>query len=311
MNDTTKKPSVICVGGSATIDLIFLVDEVKLPSAKIQARQFVETGGGMGANAAVAVQRLGGQAAYWGRVGDDEPGDQVRTLLAHEGVDIEGLHKLPGFRTKLASILIDRRGERLVVSSQPQGYPPDPDWLPVEQVSTADAVLADTRWLPGAHRLFDAAAEHGKPSVLDGDAGDPAQVHAASALATHPFMSEPMLASFALGAPEEALKRLFGGRNVACGVTQGGAGVLWFDGRTLHRTPSPRVAVVDTLAAGDTWHGALALALAEGRALEDAIRFATDAAALKCTHFGGRAGIPTRTEFERWRATLPPAARGA
>ena len=306
MNDTRKnKPTVICVGGSATIDLIFLVDEVKLPSAKIQATQFVETGGGMAANAAVAVQRLGGQAIYWGRVGDDEPGDQVRTLLAHEGVDVESVHKLPGFRTKLASILIDRRGERLVVSSQPQGYPPDPSWLPIEQVAAADAVHADTRWLAGAQRLFDAAAAHGKPAVLDGDAGDPALVLAAAKLATHPFMSEPMLASFALGAPEKALERLFGGRNVACGVTQGGAGVLWFDGRALHRTPAPRVAVVDTLAAGDTWHGALALALAEGQALEAAIRFATDAAALKCTHFGGRAGIPTRAEFEKWRATLP------
>ena len=140
MSDNRKnKPTVICVGGSATIDLIFLVDEVKLPSAKIQATQFVETGGGMAANAAVAVQRLGGQAIYWGRVGDDEPGDQVRTLLAHEGVDVESVHKLPGFRTKLASILIDRRGERLVVSSQPQGYPPDPSWLPIEKVAAADA----------------------------------------------------------------------------------------------------------------------------------------------------------------------------
>ena len=311
MNTNTNKPAVICVGGSATIDLIFLVDEVKLPSAKIQALDFVETGGGMGANAAVAVQRLGGQAFYWGRVGDDEPGDQVRTLLAHEGIDVEGLHKLAGFRTKLASILIDKRGERLVVSSQPQGYPPDPSWLPIEQVAAADAVLADTRWLAGAHRLFDAAAEYGKPSVLDGDAGDPALVRAASTQATHPFMSEPMLAAFALGPPEDALKRLFGGRNVACGVTQGGHGVLWFDGRTLHRTPSPRVAVVDTLAAGDTWHGALALALAERRGLDDAIRFASEVAALKCTHFGGRAGIPMRAEFERWRATLPRAAHSA
>ena len=304
MNATERKPTVICVGGSATIDQIFLVDEVKLPSAKIPAKQFVETGGGMGANAAVAVQRLGGRAIYWGRVGDDEPGDQVRTLLEHEGIDITGLHKLPGFRTKIASILIDRHGERLVVSSQPQGYPPDPSWLPVEQVAQADAVLADTRWLAGAERLFNAAAVPGKPSVLDGDFGDPAQVRATSALATHAFMSEPMLTNFGLGSPEVALPRLFAGRNVVCGVTLGGKGVLWFDGRSLQRLEAPRVAVVDTLAAGDTWHGALALALAEGQGLEESIRFATAAASLKCTHFGGRAGIPTRVEFERWFATV-------
>ena len=65
-SNEARKPCVICVGGSATIDQIFLVDEVKLPSVKITATDFVETGGGMGANAAVAVQRLGGRASLLG-----------------------------------------------------------------------------------------------------------------------------------------------------------------------------------------------------------------------------------------------------
>lgn len=298
----TQPARVICVGGSATIDQIFLVDEVKLPSAKIPAREFVETGGGMAANAAVAVQRLGGAAAYWGRVGDDEPGAQVIALMAHEGVDVDHLIKLAGFRTKIASILIDARGERLVVSSQPQGYPLDADWLPLADVAGAQAVLADTRWPAGARGVFDAASAQGLPSVLDGDAGEPAVVAALALLATHPFFSEPMLASFGLGDPAAALPQLFGGRNLACGVTLGAQGVMWFDGQTLHTRPSRRVQAIDTLAAGDTWHGALALALAEGQALPAAIDFATDAAALKCTRFGGRAGIPARAELESWRA---------
>ena len=197
-----RKPCVICVGGSATIDQIFLVDEVKLPSVKITATDFVETGGGMGANAAVAVQRLGGRASYWGRVGDDETGDQVIALLKHEGVDVSTLLRLSGFRTKIATILIDKRGERLVVSVQPQGYPPDASWLPVERVADADAVLADTRWPAGAQRLFDAAAMAGKPSVFDGDAGDPQQVRETARLATHPFLSQSMLQSLQTGEPQ-------------------------------------------------------------------------------------------------------------
>jgi len=292
---------VICVGGSATIDQIFLVDEVKLPSAKLPAREFVETGGGMGANAAVAVARLGGRAVYWGRVGEDEPGAQVISLLAHEGVDVSGLIRLPGYRTKIASILIDARGERLVVSSQPQGYPADASWLPLDRLDEAQAVLADTRWPTGARALFDAAQARGLPSVFDGDAGEADVVAETGQLATHPFYSEPMLASFGLGEPATALPRIFGGRNQVCGVTLGAAGVMWFDGQQLHRSPSPRVNAIDTLAAGDTWHGALALALAEGQALESAIAFASAAAALKCTRFGGRAGIPTRAELEAWR----------
>ncbi len=295
---------VICVGGSATIDQIFLVDEVKLPSAKLPALDFVETGGGMGANAAVAVQRLGGQAVYWGRVGADEPGSQVIAMLAHEGVDVSGLRQLEGFRTKIATILIDARGERLVVSSQPQGYPPDASWLPLARLHQAQAVLADTRWPAGAATLFDAAAALGLPSVFDGDAGDPAVVARTARLATHPFFSEPMLESFGLGAPDTALQRIFGGRNRVCGVTLGAAGVMWFDGMQIHTAPARRVAAVDTLAAGDTWHGAFALALAEGMDLSAAVAFATDAAALKCTRFGGRAGIPRRAELEAWRREL-------
>ena len=295
-----RKPCVICVGGSATIDQIFLVDEVKLPSVKITATDFVETGGGMGANAAVAVQRLGGRAIYWGRVGDDETGDQVIALLKHEGVDVSTLLRLSGFRTKIATILIDKRGERLVVSVQPQGYPPDASWLPVERVDDADAVLADTRWPAGAQRLFDAAALAGKPSVFDGDAGDPQQVRETARLATHPFLSQSMLHSLQTGEPQHALPKLFGGRNIACGVTLGAAGVVWFDGERISSVPSPAVKAVDTLAAGDTWHGAFALALAEGKELTAAIEFATAVAALKCTRFGGRAGIPKREPFERW-----------
>ena len=304
-----RKPCVICVGGSATIDQIFLVDEVKLPSVKITATDFVETGGGMGANAAVAVQRLGGRAIYWGRVGDDETGDQVIALLKHEGVDVSTLLRLSGFRTKIATILIDKRGERLVVSVQPQGYPPDASWLPVERVADADAVLADTRWPAGAQRLFDAAAMAGKPSVFDGDAGDPQQVRETARLSTHPFLSQSMLQSLQMGEPEHALPEFFGGRNVCCGVTLGAAGVMWFDGERIKSAPSPAVKAVDTLAAGDTWHGAFALALAERKDLRAAIDFATAVAALKCTRFGGRAGIPKRDQFERWWSEVRTSAR--
>lgn len=297
-----SKPCVICVGGSATIDHIFRVDEVKLPSAKVAALDFAETGGGMGANAAVTVQRLGGQAIYWGRVGDDETGEQVIALFKREGVDVSALRRLDGYRTKIATILIDARGERLVVSSQPQGYPPDASWLPVERVAESDAVLADTRWPAGAQRLFDAAAAASKPSVLDGDAGDAQQVRATALLATHPFFSQPMLASFELGEPDDVLPQLFGGRNIACGVTLGAIGTMWFDGKSIQHTPSPSIDAVDTLAAGDTWHGALALALAERKLLSSAIEFANAVAAMKCTRFGGRVGIPKRDEFERWWA---------
>jgi sulfofructose kinase len=67
----------------------------------------------------------------------------------------------------------------------------------------------------------------------------------------------------------------------------------------MRRVPAPRIEAIDTLAAGDVFHGALALRLAEGAGIEEAARFACIAASLKCTRFGGRLGCPSRVEVER------------
>jgi sulfofructose kinase len=302
-----KTPHIICLGGSATIDQIFYVDTVPAPSAKISASEFVITGGGVAANAAVAIQRLGGMATYWGRVGLDSWGDQVLVMLAKEGVNIQYLRQLAGYRTKVSTVLIDNQGERLVVSAQPQGYPDVIDWLPVTKVMESDAVLADTRWVGGAKALLDAACANELPSVLDGDSGDASVVKDLMLAATHSVVSEPMLvklsgAAIDVGTVGEALKACFGGRNALVGVTLGGKGVYWFDGQAVHHAPSPKVAVVDTLAAGDTWHGALALALAQGKSTVDAIEFASNVAALKCTRRGGRLGIPNLEELQAFIA---------
>jgi sulfofructose kinase len=82
-------------------------------------------------------------------------------------------------------------------------------------------------------------------------------------------------------------------------VTCGGEGVYWLDDGQVRHLPAFEVEVVDTLAAGDVFHGALALALAERRPIEAALPFAAAAAAIKCTRFGGRDGIPNRAEVER------------
>jgi sulfofructose kinase len=80
------------------------------------------------------------------------------------------------------------------------------------------------------------------------------------------------------------------------GASCGADGYLWLEDSALRHVPAPRVNVVDTLAAGDVFHGALALALAEGRPMAEAAAFAVTAASLKCTRFGGRLGCPTRAE---------------
>jgi sulfofructose kinase len=82
------------------------------------------------------------------------------------------------------------------------------------------------------------------------------------------------------------------------GATCGAAGYAWVEGGAVRRVGAPAVEVIDTLAAGDVFHGAFALALAESQPVEAAARFACHAASLKCTRFGGRLGCPTRAEVE-------------
>ena len=291
------KAKVICLG-VATLDQIFRVDHIPPAPAKVRASEFIVTGGGMAANAAVAVQRLGGEAQYWGRVGNDEVGDQIIRLLKLEHVNVDHVHRLPGSRSKTAAILVDARGERLVCSAPSQGYPPDTSWLPLDEVKHADAVHADSRWKPGAIALFNAAYAANIPSVFDADAGDPKEVLTISQRATHSAFSEPMLTSLGWGPPRIALPRAFGGNNVLCGVTLGERGMMWFDGKTVRHLPARATVSIDTLAAGDTWHGALALALAERQPLQQALQFAMAAASIKCSRFGGRVGIPNRAETD-------------
>ncbi len=304
LHPANKRRHVVCLG-MATLDQIFRVDTIPEAPAKFRALDFIVTGGGQAANAAVTVRRLSGAAQYWGRVGDDPTGDQILRQLSDERVDIQHVYRLIGARSKTSAILVDARGERLVCSAPSQGYPPDTSWLPLDEIEMMHAVLADSRWKPGAMALFDAAHENKLPSVFDADGGEPQELLSLSRAATHPAWSEPMLKSLGFGSPEESLTKAFGGRNSMCAVTLGERGVVWFDGHSIQRAAAIPVTSVDTLAAGDTWHGALAYALADGHANADAIRFASIVAALKCSRFGGRVGIPTRVEVEQFAATLP------
>jgi sulfofructose kinase len=102
--------------------------------------------------------------------------------------------------------------------------------------------------------------------------------------------------------PDQALAELSGRTDGWVAVTLGGDGVAWLDGSTTRHLRPPDVAVVDTLGAGDVFHGAFALALAEGRDEAAAIRFATAAAAAKCSRPGGQDGIPTRATVDALEA---------
>jgi sulfofructose kinase len=176
--------------------------------------------------------------------------------------------------------------------------------LPLDRVAGFDAVLADVRWPAGAAAVLDTARHAGKFAVFDGDVGPVDALHDLARRATHAAFSEPGLAcASGTDDPGEGLRRLARETRAHVGVTLGPAGFLWRDGDHERRMPAPSIKTVDTLAAGDVWHGAFTLALAEGASLGAAARFANTAAALKCTRFGGRRGAPERAEVDAALAT--------
>jgi sulfofructose kinase len=291
--------SVLCVGHAA-FDTIYRVTALPREPTKVRALDFAESGGGMAANASVAVSRLGGRAAYWGRVGDDARGERIVAELAADGVDVSNVRRQGGAATSCAAILVDDDGERLVCSYNDSTLDADAGWLPLPQVAAFDAVLVDVRWPEASVAVLRAAREAGRFAVLDADVGPTDVLRRLPEHAGHTVYSYAGLALAAgIDAPGAALRRVSApGRFV--GVTLGADGFLWLDGTTERRIAAPTIRAVDTLAAGDVWHAAFALALAEGGGIEACARFANVAAAIKCTRFGGRRGCPSRAEVEKY-----------
>ncbi len=309
LNRPAVPRAVLCLG-LASQDTLWRVPTLPTEPVKMRASDVLQVGGGMAATAAVTVARLRGRAAYWGRVGRDAVGEAIVDELAAEGVDTAEVRRFDGCRSTVATVLVDRAGERLVCTFIDPALPDETDWLPLERIAHFDAVLADTRWPLGATAVLAAARRHGIPGVLDADISDAETLVSLAAEASHTVFSAPALRRFA-GCDDlaEALRQSCRARppGAVFGVTDGERGSLWLIGDRVQRIPAPPVRAVDTLGAGDVFHGALALALAEGQGLEPSACFAGAAAALKCKTFGGRRGTPRREqvdallqEKERW-----------
>jgi sulfofructose kinase len=295
---------VICLGLSA-LDQIWRVDRFfSGQSEKIKSLDYATLGGGMAANAAVTVARLGGSVAFWGRGGDDAAGYEMRSAFVAEGVDVENFRLFADGRSSVSGIIVDSSGERQIVNFRGL-YPEAADWLPMDEVARASSVLADPRWVEGAATLFGKARALGIPTVLDGDVADAEVFERLLPLTDHAVFSEPALASFAGSANDEALASLARFKCRVIAVTRGPDGVSWYEDGRLHRQAAYPVEVVDTTGAGDVFHGAYALAIGAGLEVRDAMAFAAATAALKCTHSGGRIGIPSINDCLAFMRTKP------
>ena len=286
--------------GALTLDTILRVETLPTHQGKFIASDGVQIASGMATSAACAAKRLGAEVSLWASAGDDPVGDQLIAGIEAEGVDCSHVRRVSGARSALASIVVDAHGERIIVPFYDKRAQADPEVLPFADIKAFDAVLVDVRW-PGAAALaLKAAHAIGRPAILDADTAPMAVLEQLLPLASHIIASEPavrIICGQALDL-ESACTDLASRTDAFVAVTGGAAGTWWFDrtaGSSRH-VAAPKIKAVDTLAAGDVFHGAFAVGLAEAMPVEQALRFASAAAALKCQRFGGRLGAPDRAE---------------
>ncbi len=288
--------AVLTVGALA-LDTIFRFEHLPTTPGKYLPLETVQVAQGMATAQAATIVRLGGKARLWASIGDDATGERIVRDLTAAGIDLGALRRLPGATSGFSSIFIDKAGERIIVPHYDPAIRTRPDTTPL--MTDVAAISVDVRWPDAAEIALHAARDLGVPGILDVEAAPEDVLDRLVPIATHLIASEP--GAFALtGEPDPARAADDLGRRHAgfVAVTAGERGVFW---RGRHQ-PAFAVDAVDTLAAGDVFHGAFAFGLAEGWKIAGTIRFAAAAAAIKCTRFGGRLGAPGRAEVEAFLA---------
>jgi ribokinase len=299
----------IVIFGSINMDLVAHAPRIARPGETLFGNDFKTVPGGKGANQAVAVARLGGQAHMLGAVGDDMFGSELRGSLQSYGVDTEAIVCSPG-ASGVALILLDAHGENSITVISGANMRLQSDYL--------DTVMP---FLDGAtHLLLQLeiplelvlAAAHlarvrGVKVILDPapapTAGLPAELYRACDIITPNETETALLTGIDpvdLAQCQHAADVLHQRGSAQVIIKRGSQGVFWSHNGQGIAIPGFSVPVVDTVAAGDCYNGALAVALSEQMSMVMALRFATASAALSVTKSGAQPSIPSRADVDRF-----------
>lgn len=277
-------PSVrVAVVGSLNYDLMTYVDRLPRPGEAVHAREVRRVLGGKGFNQAVAAHRLGAAVEMIGAIGGDEFGREFEVALDELGIGRGGVLRT-ATPTGMAVPIVDQTGENSIVVALGANLALLPDMLD-GLVPPADVVLVQGEMRPDTTRR--ALELAGALKLLN---AAPASFELSPAVA----LADVVVVNEVEAADMGGADRLRGLGAGAVVVTLGPRGAM-LDNTIV---PAPRVQAVDTTGAGDAFCAALAVALAEGRELEAAVRWANRAGAAACRRPGTSAAMPTRAEVE-------------
>jgi ribokinase len=309
-------PRIVVVGSYAT-GLTMRVDRLPSPGETLLAQGFRVDFGGKGSNQAVACARLGANASFVAKIGRDNFGDMALELYREEEVNADSVIRIPGAATGVGFIIVDAKGNNCITID-----PGANDLLTAEEVSQSfDTVPSEAIVLTQLEIPVEAAAaameqgrKRGALTILN---PAPVRVLPQSVLQMIDILTPNQTEAKVLTgrspdaavAPDEVARDLIGSGVKEIVMTLGGDGALIVTATSTLHIPGIKVTVSDTTGAGDSFNAGLALALAHGAKLEDAVRFAVVTGGLAVTHEGVIPSLPRRDEvlqFYRQQCQPPP-----
>jgi ribokinase len=303
-------PRPIVVVGSLNMDFVVQVDALPERGQTVSGRGFAMLPGGKGANQACAVGRLGGRCRMVGRVGSDVFGERLKASLADAGVDTSRVLATEGEATGVALIPVEAGGQNLIVVAGGANLRLTPEDVETSLAASPEGLLLAQLESPAA--TVEAAIARGRSlgmtTILD---PAPARPLSAALLGAVDILTPNETEALALlglrgGVLSIDEAAVLGRRLLELGpgtvlLKLGANGAYLASAAGGRHFPARQVAAVDATAAGDTFNGAIAVALGEHLDMADAVAFANLAASVSVTRLGAQASIPTRGEVDALR----------
>lgn len=299
----------IAVVGSINLDYVVETDVLPVAGETVLGRHYFFSHGGKGANQAVAAARLGAEVALFGSLGRDETGTTYKKHLQNEHVDVTHIQEVETAPSGVAFIEVCDSENRIIVVPGANAYT-DTKYIKrvISELLTFDVIVFQLETpMEILEYLIPILHEEGKVTILN---PAPAQKLSANVI-EHVTYLTPNEHEFSIifgnmnselqsiendkHAMEQSLKKYPNKLIITCGAK----GVCYFDGQDVVMVPPIKVTPVDTTGAGDTFSGAFAVGVAEGKSLYESIRFATVTAGLSVLKKGAQGGMPTRAEVEQ------------